>query len=78
MTPQMALMESLDITVPSSGFSKLNNVSASALFFPVRYVMSKSYAANYDNHLCPVESKFGVVNTYVSGLLYVTTRKGCP
>jgi hypothetical protein len=36
------------------------------LFFPGLYAISKSKAPKAANHLCPVASKFAVVNTYVS------------
>ena len=47
--------------------------SASAFFNPGRYFREKSYNDNSASQRCPVASSFADVNTYVKGLLSVST-----
>jgi hypothetical protein len=72
---QIVFMESFEMV---DGVTNLDKLSASALFFPGLFAISKSKAPTAANHLCPVASKFAVVNTYVSGLLSVKTLKVFP
>jgi hypothetical protein len=61
-------MESFEMV---DGVTNLDKLSASALFFPGLYAISKSKAPKAANHLCPVASKFAVafeLHTDASGI----------